>query len=98
MTTPEDLAAEVRGLIYSLRDEVWASATSRPHQSIGDVMHSLFAAIARLAAQPAQARVPLTQGWIDRLSQQNGWDGGDGAPGWLVDVVRQVERAHGIKP
>lgn len=50
------------------------------------------------APQEAVERQPLTEQWIISKAQQNGWDGQDGAPPWFVEVVRDVEAAHGIGP
>jgi uncharacterized Zn finger protein (UPF0148 family) len=55
-------------------------------------VYDAIAAGYRKDTEQADNRAPLTRSWIDCLSQQNGWDGGDGAPEWLTDVVRTVER------
>lgn len=48
------------------------------------------------AGSPPTAREPLSQKWINTLANQNGWDGVDGAPAWMTELVRDVESAHGI--
>jgi hypothetical protein len=43
-----------------------------------------------------EGRQPLTPTQVEALSQQNGFDGGSGAPKWIFELVRDIEHAHGI--